>query len=77
MSFYGAINGSYQWKQRRPVPAQLQSLAAIGQIELIQAYKKLFNKKIKDIQIGQVLLTNDDLVSRERYLNAKMHWTSY
>ena len=59
-------------KQRRPAKlAQLQSLAAIGQIELIQAYKKLFHKKNKDIQIGQVLLTNDDLVSRERYLNAK------
>ena len=59
-------------KQRRPAKlAQLQSLAAIGQIELMQAYKKLFHKKNKNIQIGQVLLTNDDLVSRERYLNAK------
>ena len=59
-------------KQNRPTKlAQLQSLAAIGQIELMQAYKKFFHKNNKDIQIGQVLLTNDDLVSRERYLNAK------
>ncbi len=70
----GAISmGLYvSGKQRRPAKlARLQSLAAIGQIELMQAYKKLFHKKNKDIQIGQVLLTNDDLVSRERYLNAK------
>lgn len=70
----GSISmGLYICKKRKKPSklSKLQYLAAIGQIELMLAYKKGFNKKNKDIQVGQVLLTNDDLTSRERYLNAK------
>lgn len=70
----GSISmGLYICKKRKKPSklSKLQYLAAIGQIELMLAYKKGFNKKNKNIQVGQVLLTNDDLTSRERYLNAK------
>ena len=59
-------------KTRRPTKlSELQYLASIGQIELMQAYKKQFNKVLPGYHLGQILLTNEDLVSRERYLNAK------
>jgi glutamate 5-kinase len=47
----------------------LQSLAAIGQIELMKIYQQAFAKY--NIEIAQVLLTWDDFSYRKRYLNAK------
>ena len=44
-----------------------QGLAAIGQPELMTAYKKSFNRH--NIIISQILLTRDDLNIRKRYLN--------
>jgi len=46
-----------------------QAVASIGQIELMAIYKKYFDNY--GIKIGQVLLTEDDLKNRERYLNAR------
>ncbi len=46
-----------------------QALAAVGQAELINFYRKLFNKK--GINIGQILLTDDDVRHRTRFLNAR------
>ena len=45
-----------------------QALAAIGQVQLMQVWQSLF--AFLDIPVAQVLLTRDDLRSRQRYLNA-------
>ncbi len=47
---------------------QLQALAAIGQNLLMNAYEKAL--RMYDIPLGQVLLTNDDIDNRKRYVNA-------
>lgn len=49
--------------------ADLQAAAAIGQNELMDAYRNLFNKKT--LNCAQVLLTWEDFNDRSRYLNAK------
>lgn len=46
-----------------------QAAAAIGQIQLAQAYTVAF--KHHDIGIGQILLTLDDTEERRRHLNAR------
>jgi len=46
-----------------------QAVAAIGQIELMDFYKKIFDKN--KIKISQVLLTLDDTEQRRRSLNAR------
>lgn len=46
-----------------------QALAAIGQVGLMRAYKDLFNAR--GFLAAQVLLTRDDMESRQRYLNAR------
>jgi glutamate 5-kinase len=46
-----------------------QAVASIGQIELIDFYKKIFNKN--KIKISQILLTLDDTEQRRRAINAK------
>lgn len=46
----------------------LQALAALGQMGLMQAYADAF--KEHDVHAAQVLLTHDDLADRQRYLNA-------
>jgi len=48
---------------------KLQACAAIGQSELMKIYSKFF--KSKRCLVAQILLTQDDFSSRERYLNAK------
>jgi len=48
---------------------ELQALAAVGQMGLVQLYESLFQQH--GIHTAQVLLTHDDLASRERYLNAR------
>ncbi len=47
----------------------LQAAAAVGQMGLIQLYESSFLRH--DIHTAQVLLTHQDLRSRERYLNAR------
>jgi glutamate 5-kinase len=48
---------------------ELQALAAVGQMGLVQLYESLFQRH--NIHTAQVLLTHDDLANRERYLNAR------
>ena len=47
----------------------LQALAAVGQQQLMGIYEDSFRES--DIMTAQVLLTHNDMVNRERYLNAK------
>jgi glutamate 5-kinase len=46
-----------------------QTLAAVGQIELMGLYQRLF--ALFDVKIAQALLTHADLAHRGRYLNAR------
>jgi glutamate 5-kinase len=56
--------------KKRPVSVQLlQAAAAVGQMGLIQAYESKFQNY--GLHTAQVLLTHDDLRSRERYINAR------
>lgn len=48
---------------------QKQAAAAVGQIDLMAAYKDCFHSHGR--QVAQILLTLDDLTNRRRYLNAK------
>ncbi len=47
----------------------LQAMAAIGQMDLVQAYETAFQTHA--LHTAQVLLTHDDLADRQRYLNAR------
>ncbi len=57
------------WKSRPRELHKLQAAAAVGQMGLVQAYESRFQKY--NLHTAQVLLTHDDLSSRERYLNAR------
>ncbi|MDH5378839.1 MAG: glutamate 5-kinase, partial [Gammaproteobacteria bacterium] len=57
------------WKSRPHELHKLQAAAAVGQMGLVQAYESRFQKF--GMHTAQVLLTHDDLSSRERYLNAR------
>ncbi len=46
-----------------------QAVAAVGQAGLILEYEKVFEKYNK--KVAQILLTQDDLSNRKRYLNAR------
>ena len=46
----------------------LQASAAIGQVRLVDAYRKLFNER--GAVVGQVLVTRHDVGHRQSYLNA-------
>jgi len=46
-----------------------QALAAVGQAVLMNEYKKCFDKL--GFNIGQILLTEDDMRNRKRFLNAR------
>ena len=47
----------------------LQAAAAIGQLGLIDSYKSEFSNF--EIKTAQVLISQDDIANRERYLNAR------
>ena len=57
------------WKSRPSSLHELQAAAAVGQMGLIQAYEQCFQQY--DTHTAQVLLTNDDISDRKRYLNAR------
>jgi len=57
------------WSSRPIEVHELQAAAAVGQMGLIQAYESGLNQF--DIKTAQVLLTNEDLADRKRYLNAR------
>lgn len=65
----GSGMGLLKLKQRPKVLSELQACAAVGQPHLMQAYDDLF--KANSILTAQVLLTQEDLTDRKRYLNAK------
>jgi len=46
-----------------------QALASVGQAILINEYRKHFDKK--GIKVGQILLTEDDVKNRKRFVNAR------
>jgi glutamate 5-kinase len=48
---------------------ELQAMAAVGQMGLVQVYETAFQRH--GLHTAQVLLTHDDLTNRNRYLNAR------
>lgn len=57
------------WKARPHMLHELQAVAAVGQMGLVQAYEACFQKQ--DLHTAQILLTREDLSHRRRYLNAQ------
>ncbi|MDG5815610.1 glutamate 5-kinase [Chitinispirillales bacterium ANBcel5] len=55
-------------KRPETIPLQ-QACASVGQIKLMDIYQSFFSTH--DVNIGQVLLTWDDLRSKKRYLNLR------
>ena len=68
----GAIAvGSHQlgWTHQGRTIRQKQAAAAVGQIGLLELYRRRFARR--DRQIAQILLTRAGLEDRERFLNAR------
>lgn len=61
----GAIN---KWSRRGDINYK-QALCAIGQVELMMAYKEYFSDY--DIHVAQILLTRDDFNDNHRTLNIR------
>ena len=53
---------------------QKQAIAAIGQSFLMKAYEESFAQN--GCKVAQILLTNDDICNRRRYLNARNTFTT-
>jgi glutamate 5-kinase len=56
-------------RERPKTIPQKQAAAAVGQIDLMAAYKECFEARGR--HVAQILLTRDDLSNRRRYLNAR------
>ena len=65
----GAGMGVLGFEKRPTDVAELQACAAVGQSRLMATYAELFARH--DLNVGQVLLTHDDLEHHERHLNAR------
>ncbi|PKL35680.1 MAG: glutamate 5-kinase [Spirochaetae bacterium HGW-Spirochaetae-1] len=68
----GAITaGAGQINKKRETLSipEKQAMAAVGQVILINEYRKHFIKK--GYNVGQILLTEDDVKHRRRFLNAR------
>lgn len=61
----GAIN---KWSRKGDINYK-QALCAIGQVELMMAYKELFGEY--GIHVGQLLLTRDDFADQKRNLHIR------
>ncbi len=57
------------WRSRPHVLHDLQAAAAVGQSALVQSYETAFRRH--GITTAQVLLGHDDIIARDRYLNAR------
>lgn len=57
------------WTSRPSALHDLQAAAAVGQMELIQSYQSVFARH--GLQTAQILLGHDDVIARDRYLNAR------
>jgi glutamate 5-kinase len=56
-------------KKRPALVHELQATAAVGQMGMVRAYEDEFKKH--GLRAAQILLTHDDVTSRDRYLNAR------
>ena len=68
----GAVAAGMQRIGRRERPhalCELQAIAAIGQMGLVQVYESEFQRHGR--HTAQILLTHEDLADRRRYLNAR------
>ncbi|MGW8247552.1 MAG: glutamate 5-kinase [Acidiferrobacterales bacterium] len=68
----GSVAAGMQRLNRKERPRalhELQAMAAIGQMGLVQVYESAF--QVHGLHTAQVLLTHDDLSDRGRYLNAR------
>ncbi|MFC4892714.1 glutamate 5-kinase [Pseudofrancisella aestuarii] len=65
----GAGMGKLNLSNKPKTLPEKQAVAAVGQVALTHLYQKLFSEYGKNI--GQLLLTKDDIANRERYLNAR------
>lgn len=57
------------WRQRPNALYQMQAAAAVGQMGLVEAYEREFQRY--GLRTAQILLTHEDLSDRSRYLNAR------
>ncbi len=57
-----------KWSRKEDINYK-QALCAIGQVELMDSYRKIFNEY--DIHIAQILLTREDFESEARTLNIR------
>lgn len=57
------------WNSRPHLVHDLQAAAAVGQSVLIQCYESAFKRH--GIATAQILLGHDDVIARDRYLNAR------
>jgi len=57
------------WDARPHLLHDLQAAAAVGQSVLVQSYENAF--KTHGIATAQILLGHDDVIARDRYLNAR------
>ena len=65
-----ALGQSYLKIKKKKIKLEMsQAIAAVGQIHLIDQFKKLFEKN--NIKIGQILISPDDTEQRRRALNIK------
>jgi glutamate 5-kinase len=68
----GAVAAGMQRLGRSARPRalhELQAMAAVGQMNLVQVYESAFQRH--GLHTAQVLLTHDDLTDRRRYLNSR------
>ena len=68
----GAVAAGMQRLGRKVRPRalyELQAIAAVGQMNLVQVYESAFQRH--GLHTAQVLLTHDDFTHRKRYLNSR------
>ncbi|MDD5492655.1 MAG: glutamate 5-kinase, partial [bacterium] len=65
----GAGMGKLGLKTRPQSVREKQAAAAVGQTFLMRHYEELFNEF--GLNVAQILLTQEDMRTRERYLNAR------
>ena len=57
-----------KWSRKEDIHYK-QALCAIGQVELMDSYRRIFGKH--NMHIGQILLTKEDLINSNRTLNIR------
>ncbi|HYG78469.1 MAG TPA: glutamate 5-kinase [Planctomycetota bacterium] len=67
----GAGCGVLGYEKRPSTLPERQACAAAGQVELMKLYAQAFRRIRPPRAVGQLLLTRDGLVARNRYLNAR------